>query len=380
VTVTAGAVGCGGNPLSCLAAAYPFVFVGTTNGVVAYAVNDPSNPSPPEIPIAGLAFVPTFITAMGSRVYFVGEPQGSGPNYPLQVAWLDVPANPLATSLQATAVLAAGNANYVSSAWAATDGSLFLVDNDGTGTFPTARVVPPLGPGASVTFYPSPGIPAAASPVIPSGSRLVLARWAGAATPYQTFFSFETGAGTQGAQSSADEDGGEQATFAAIGPTTPEWMFAQGGDGSDLWNAQTAVIDDAGALEVSDVRLAWIVASGTATQISAAPYVTVEQYTPPVPYGAQLSGPVAWVDSNTALVLASAHEYVNTGVPPETSVQVATRTPTPSLVGGRRSLITQPIGQVGAAASGGFGYVLAVGPGTTSCTLHIFAPGCAAGP
>jgi hypothetical protein len=374
VTVSTGALGCGGNAQACLAAAYPFVFVGTTNGVVAYAVNDPSNPSPPVVPIKGLPFVPSFLASMGSRVYFVGAIQGSGTSYP--IASLDVPTNPLVPSLQASAVLQVASVAGISAAWAGTDGSLFLVYNDGTGAFPSANVAEPLAAGP-VTFYSSPGIPAGAAPVAASGARFLVARWQGAMTPYQTLFSFENAAGTLAAASSAEQDGGEQPSFAAIGPTTPLSTYAQGADGSDLWGSETAVIDDAGALTVSAVRLAWLVASGTAAAVTPAPFVDVEQYSPSVPYSSpSLAGPVAWVDSTTALVLATAHEYAGMANP-QTSVQIATTSPQLALEGGLRSLITQPIGQVGAASSGGFGYVLAAGGvGATSCTLHVFAPSC----
>ncbi len=376
VNVTAGAVGCGGNPSLCLAAAYPFVFVGTTTGVVGYVVSDPSNPTPPTVTVAGLAFLPTFITAIGSRVFFVGYPQGAGPTYTLAIAWIDVPNDPLKTTLQANAVLEVVSVTGLSNAWAATDGSLFLSDNDGTGTFPTANVVPPLMSGATITFFSSPGIPAGASPVIPSGSRLVVAEWPGT-TPYQNTFSFETGAGTQAAQNS----GAQQTTFADIGGTGPQSAYAQGSDGSNVWNAQTAFLDDAGGIDIGSVRVAWLVASGSATQFAPTQFVTVEQYTPPVAYGTPVLGPVAWVDTSTALVLATAAASLITGSSPQTSVQVAVSTPSPVLASGRRYVLTQSVGQVGAAASGGYGYVLAAGAaGATTCTLHIFAPSCAAAP
>ncbi|MDB4935754.1 MAG: hypothetical protein JWP87_2726, partial [Labilithrix sp.] len=71
-------IGCGGALGRCFAAVYPFVFVGTANGVVAFAANDPQNPAPASVPISGLGFVPTQIVASGSRVYFLGSPSGAG--------------------------------------------------------------------------------------------------------------------------------------------------------------------------------------------------------------------------------------------------------------------------------------------------------------
>lgn len=53
----------------------------------------------------------------------------------------------------------------------------------------------------------------------------------------------------------------------------------------------------------------------------------------------------------------------------------------PALVSGKRYVVAQTPDQVGAAASGGFGYVLAAATGgATTCTLHIFAPSCATSP
>jgi hypothetical protein len=364
-----GAVGCGGNAQACIAAAYPFVFVGTTSQVVAYAVSDPSNPSPTPVPISGLPFVPTFMTAMGSRVFFFGAPQGTGSSYP--IASIDVPSSPLAPSLQATAVLDVTSSSPIGAVLARTDGALFLVETD-TASFPAGIVTPPLTSGP-VTLYQSPGVPSGATPVAASGARLLFAHYQ-AGPPSQALFSFENAAGTQGASSSAeDPDGGEQPSFTGIGPTTPHWVFAQGGDGSDLWNAETAVTED-GGVAVGAVRLAWLVASGTAAQVTPATYVNVEAYAPPTTIGS-VAGPVAWVDSTTALVLATAHEYVDAS-PTQTSVQVAVSTPSPALASGRRTLIAQPVGQLGAAASGGFGYVLAPGSSATTSTLHVFAPGC----
>ena len=376
VNVTTGPVGCGGNPAACIAAAYPFVFVGTANGVVAYAVNDPASPSPPQVPITGLPFLPAFLTSMGSRVFFVGTPEGTGPTYRLAVASLDVPADPLAKSLPATTALSVVSVSDLASAWAGTDGSLFLSNNDSSQLFPAANVAPPFVDGAQVRFFTSPGVAQGAYAVIPSGSRLVMQHWQGAATPFQTAFSFETGAGTASAQNA-----GETATLADIGPTGPGAMYAQGSDGSVVWNTATSVVDDAGGNDFGSVRVAWLVADGTTKSFAPTPFVDVEVYAPPVPYGTYVVGPVVSISSSTALVLAAAAGTVGPGSEGQTSVQLAVSTPKPALASGRRYVVAQGVTQVGAAASGGFGYVLAAGvSGAPSCVLHVFAPGCAAGP
>ena len=126
------------------------------------------------------------------------------------------------------------------------------------------------------------------------------------------------------------------------------------------------------------VRVAWLVGSASAKSFGAKAFVDVEVYSTPVPWGNVVVGPVASIDASTALVLAAAAGTVTSSSAGQTSVQVAVSTPKPALATGRRYVLAQSVGQVGAAASGGFGYVLAPGvPGAPGCTLHVFAPGCA---
>jgi len=370
ITVSAGAVGCNGNASACVAAAYPFVFVGTTEGVVAYAVNDPSNSSPPALPVLGVPFVPTVITSMGSRVYFVGAVAGSGPMWRAQLAWVDVPSDPLATSLQARSAFDTMTESAINSAWATTDGSLFLADQDATLSFPLANVNAPLKDDDTLGFFPSADVPATAAPVVASGDRIVI--WRNDPVAYTTYFSFETGPATLNANNA-----GEQSTLTSpdggpsMGPTAGQSTYTQGHDGSVLWNGASIVIVDGGTPALATTRLAWLVADGTTTTFDPSTNLDVEVYATPQPLGTPLVGPVAWIDANTALVLAAAHELLT-----ETSVQVAVKTPAAALAQGRRTIVPVGVGAVGAAASNGFGYVLEADP-TGTLELHVFAPGCA---
>ncbi len=370
ITVSAGAVGCNGNASVCVAAAYPFVFVGTTEGVVAYAVNDPSNSSPTPVPVLGVPFVPTMITAMGSRVYFVGGVAGSGPTWHAQLAWIDVPSDPLATSLQARAAFDTMTLAAITSSWAATDGSLYVADQDPLHFSPVAQIKAPLKDGDTLGFEPAAGVPTGAAYVAASANRLVVARNDPAS--FTTFFSFENGPGT-----ATTQNGGEQSTLsgvdggAGMGPTAAQATYAQGSDGSVLWSTATIVLDDAGTPSLATARLAWLVSDGTTTTFDPTAHVDLEVYATPQPLGTPLVGPIAWIDANTALVLAAAHE-----LPTETSVQVAVKTPTPALAQGRRTIVPVGVGSLGASASNGFGYVLEADP-TGTLMLHVFAPGCA---
>jgi hypothetical protein len=370
ITVSAGAVGCNGNASVCLAASYPFAFVGTTEGVVAYAVNDPSNSSPPPVPVLGVPFVPSAITAMGSRVYFLGGVAGSGPTWRAQLAWVDVPSDPLVPSLQARSAFDTTIESAVSSAWAATDGSLFLVDQSTTLNFPIAEIKAPLKDNDTLGFFPSADVPVGAAPVIASGDRVVV--WRNDPVAYTTYFSFETNPATLNANNS-----GEQSTLigadggVSMGPTAGQSTYAQGADGSVLWNGASIVIVDGGTPALATTRMAWLVADGTTTTFDPSTNIDVEVYATPQPLGTPLVGPIAWIDANTALVLAAAHE-----LPSETSVQVAVKTPTAALAQGRRTIVPVGVGSVGAAASNGYGYVLE-SDSTGTLELHVFAPACA---
>jgi hypothetical protein len=372
ISVSAGAVGCGGNAAACIAASYPFVFVGTTEGVVAYPVNDPSNTAPTPVTVLGLPFVPSFMTSMGSRVWFVGGVAGSGPTWRAQVATLVAPSDPLATTMTATTVFDTMTYASISAGWAAADGSLYLADDDATHFFPIGRLTAPLKDDDTIGFFPSPGIPTGGYPVAISGTRAVIAHASSTAGVYETLFSFETGAATTNAQNAGEQqtlvgDGG----VPMMGPTEAPATFAQGSDGSILWNTGTVTLEDGGVPEVAAARFAWLVASGTTSTFDASQNVDLEVYGAPLPYPTAVAGPVAWIDANTALVTAAAHELLTS-----TSVQVALRTPTPSVVADRRTVVPVGVGSVGAAASGGFGYVLEADP-TGSLELHVFAPSCA---
>lgn len=372
ISVSAGAVGCGGNAAACVAASYPFVFVGTTEGVVAYPVNDPSNTAPTPVTVLGLPFIPAFMTSMGSRIWFVGGVAGSGPTWRAQVATLVAPSDPLATTMTATTVFDTMTYASISAGWAGTDGSLFLADDDATHFFPIGRLAAPVKDDDTIGFFPSPGIPVGGYPVTMSGARAVVAQASPTPGDYETFFSFETGSATTNAQNAGEQqtlvgDGG----VPMMGPTEAPATFAQGSDGSVIWNTGTVTLEDGGVPAVATARFAWLVSSGTTSTFDATQNVDEEVYGAPLAYPTAVAGPVAWIDANTALVTAAAHELLTS-----TSVQVALRTPTPSVVPDRRTVVPVGIGAVGAAASGGYGYVLEADP-TGTLELHVFAPSCA---
>jgi hypothetical protein len=363
--VTSGGVGCG-NANRCFAAAYPFVFVGTTSGVVAYNVADPSSSSPSAVPITGLPFVPAHVRGNGRRIFFVASPVGGGNNTHVAIAWLDVPGDPFAQSFNAQTVFLSYSQGSFNQAFPAANGALFLVSNDSSKAFPTALFAPPVPDGSGLGFFPSPGVAAGASVVGASGTRLVTSHWDGNA--YMTSFSFENGAGTSNAQNA-----GEQ-TASAMGEVYAQGFTTSASDGSILWSAPVANTPDGGSFTETAARMTWLVADAKATTFDAGTHVDIETYSPPVYFGAPVAGPAAALDAKTAVVIAGAKEDPLRQV----SVQIASRAQTPaSIVPNKRYVLPVDVNAVGVATSNGFAYVLAADdPTNQTATVHVFAPGC----
>ena len=366
--VTTGGVGCGGVASRCFAAAYPFVFVGTTNGVVAYQVGDPANSAPPVVPVGGLPFLPSRIVSSGRRVYFIGNVVGSGPTYHLAIASLDVPQNPFVTAFAATTAFVGYPQPSAPEVFPSTNGAIFLVYPDSVKAWPTALVNAPIQDSSSISLLASPGIAMGASVVAASGSRLVTYHWADLTNGYMAAFSFENGAGTSNAQ-----NGGET-TASDMGTIYPQGFFAQGNDGSLLWSSPATNTPDGGAFNTAAARMTWLVADDKATAFAETVKIDMETYAPPIPYGSSVSGPMAWIDAKTALVIAAAKQDPTK----QTSVQIASRTMLPaSLLPGRRYVLPVDVNHVGAAASGAFAYALAADDMMNqSATVHVFAPSC----
>jgi hypothetical protein len=345
----------------------PYVFVGTSNGVVAYAMNDPSNATPRAVPLSGLAFVPRWIVANGGRVYFVGPLAGSGPAYKVAVAWLDVPSDPLSKRLVVESVFDTYTEPHLGAVYPSPGGGLFLLNPDAGGFFPTGRLLPPLKDADAIAFEKSPGVPTDAAPVAASGGRIVFARWASDSGAYDTYLSLETDAATPNAQNA-----GEQNLFATMGPTTEQSSYGAGADGSLLWSTGATVVDDSGTPVVRAARMAWVLADGSATTFDASVHADIEAYSPPVAYGTVVAGPVAPLDGSQAIVLAAAANELA-----QTSVQLVLKGSPPTVAPSqRRTVVPVAVGAAGLATSGGFGYVLA-NDAPDTCTLHVFAPACA---
>lgn len=364
--VNYGGVGPSG-PQWSIAAVWPFVFLITTNGVVAYDVFDPTNGSPPQVAIHGVPFIPDFTLAIGRRVYFLTGELG-GPTYHQAIAWIDVPQNPFIADFTANAV------------WVGTmeKNGLAALVNDGVAGFfmsynsdpllPTTDVHAPLTDGTTLTAFTNANFPMNSYIVSASGGRLVAYSYDG--TQQAAQYTFVTKPATTQATT------GSLQTVDSMGPISNQQTWAQGGDGSVLWEAAPFEIDDAGSTgQVSEACLTWLVDSSSAAGFDATKCATLESYSPSV--NQQVTAPPAWIDATTALGLAAASSNPSAS----TSVHVVTKKPAsvvtnPSVV----SYVPVGPGSVGSASSNGFGYVLGQTDSMNkTCTVYIFAPACAAG-
>jgi len=361
--VSSGGVGAGVR--YAISAAWPFVFVITTNGVVVYNVVDPTNSDPPTVPLSGVPFIPIATLAIGRRVYFINNTQGQGPTYRQAVAWVDVAQDPLVGGLAADSAFIGTTEQGVSTVLTNGLDGAFVVYGSGM-AFPTTNVEGSLTDSTILAAFPNPGLAAGAQIVASTGSRLLTYRYDPSAMLQN--FALVNGAATAMAQATTEQaitDYGAMGNQAALGTGT---------DGSLLWTGALLALNDAGSSEgMGSARLTWMLASGTASTFDTSANVELETYAPPT--GANVIGPPLWLDGNTALGLAAA----SSASTDTTSVQLVTKTP-PTVEGATRTLLSVAPGSVGVAASGGFGYVLAQDDAMNkTCSVYIFAPACGGG-
>jgi hypothetical protein len=367
--VSLGNIGCGyPNPKiaiqRCFAAVYPFVFVGTTNGVVAYPVANPTETAPASIPVAGLPFFPNFIVANGQTVYFVGAAVGTGPDYKIPIAALDVLGDPTIGGLTATTVFnTLQGIPSVDAVFPDTQGGIYLVRADPTKSFPAARLSVPLKDLDTLSFSPSPGIIAGAGIAAASGSRLVTFRQENGAT-YAAFFSLESFAATGQAQNN-----NEQNVLSTQGQSYAPSYIAQSPTGGLLWTSASVNVPDGGPATTVAARLSWVLADQVATNFDATTHVEVQTYNQ-AGLGADLPGPAAWVDDNTAIVISAVP-----GAPGSSVVNIATRNGTPSVVPMRSFQLSFQPSQLAVASSNKYGYVLTPDQ-NTGANVHIFGTSC----
>jgi len=359
--VTYGGVGPPG-PGGSIAAVWPFVFVVTTNGVIAYEVVDPTSGSPTVVPVHGVPFIPDATIAVGRRVYFVKGPEG-GPTFHYAIAWVDVPQNPFLQAFQASSAWVSGTTKSFNSVLTNGVDGLFFVYNPADQLWDSANLHPPLSDSTVITTQPNANFPMNAFIWGSSGSRLFTGRYDG--TAYGYWGSLVTAIGTTTAQATA-----EQMIGAGLGEIANQAYVTTGGDGSVLASVAPYAMTDAGPTGIESTCLTWLIDPSSTGNFDATMCATLETY--PTPPGGTVVGRPAWVDAHTALGLAGAASNPAA----TTSVHVVKKGSVAVVAGQVAALPVGPT-SVGIATSNGFGYALAQDdPMNQTCTVYIFAPGC----
>jgi hypothetical protein len=350
-------VGCGGalgTPQRCIAAVYPYVFVGTTNGVVAFSASDPSSTSPQAVAVKGVGFLPTSIVASGNRVFLLGASTTVGATSRVQIAVVDVPSDPFRRELVASTILSSFDRPSGDVLLEREGSSAFLLQLSAPAMFPTGVVGEPLGEPLDIKSSPL-VFTAGATPVTTSGSRVIMEAFNAQSV---STMSFVTMAGT----GQAAKDG--ELLLAAAGNVTAQRAFGTTQGGAVYWSvAQLTAPPPANVLRAA--RGHFLVADAAAPFVPAGG-VDLAVY-PNVPAATQVVGPAVLIDKDTALVSAAVPTALTTS---DIKIHKRATGLTPQKV-----TLTQPVAQLGASASSGLAYVLAAESPTAS-SVHVFDAAC----
>ena len=397
--------GCGPNPESCVAAAFPFVFVGTRDDVVALRADDFNGTTPNKVALSGLGVKPQQLVASGRRLWVLGAVQGQAPPYVLPIASIDVPGDPTVTTLRARTTLV----RYPfpsAQGFPAPDGALFVTHNDPAQGFPAAIVNAPIADDASfglasaadagafdasvpqtagtLTMYRSAIAPAGTTLAASSGSRLVVYR-------FGAVFNLIVGAATKGA--ALQPDLALQAPLIPIGQA----RFAQGPDGVVVMNAPIQADPATVPPALPDcncqthARLQWVFPNAIATATDINQILDHEVYVnPQVPAAAchvctgdyvRFPSLATWIDRRTVLTAGAYGATPTTRT--VTEVRLLGREPfegNPLRLAQTKPTETPSgnfaIDRIALTSSNGIGYlVLADGQGN-DVSLSIFDPRC----
>lgn len=388
--------GCGPTPDACVAAMYPFLFLGTNDTVVALRVDDLLAKSAAKVTLSGAEVKPNQLVQSGRRLWVIGAPVGAAPPYRLPLAVIDVPSDPTVSAIEAkTSFLSYPFPN--ATGFAAPNGALFLTYNDPAQGLPTAVVDAPVvdngittvasapdagidaapydaGPGAvAYTMYRAPNVPPGGAAVASSGTRLVTLR-GGAVTIVDR-------PGTASAVSS-----GDLGINPGFGPQLAP-AVTQGPDGVVALSApvvQNSAAPDCDCITL--VRTQWLLPNAIATALDQNVYVNPEGYrNPPTnptmcnSCGYFISPSLAtWIDSRSLLVAAAASNDRE-----RTAVRLLARDPFSSPA--TRRILTRttdvPKGnfatdRVALTSSNGFGYLVLSDSQGNGTTVSIFDPRC----
>lgn len=369
-----------GAPAQRMVAVYPWLFVQTAVGIVAFNISEPTSATPPKITVSNLGFVPSQMVATANRVFFMTGPSGPGnlPTSTIPIAYVDVPANPFATKIEAKGTLATYSrpGNEGVAMLPRENDTVLLHSASGAGptlAYNATIVQPPFVEPVTFTTTPLVFQPGFVPANIMSGSRFLMQSY----EPNGGIFQFAIVAG---AGSAMPANAGVY-SFADAGPHGPSQVLAMGPNGSVFWSSTSATQppnnpDPPSLVRAARAQFLFNEPDGGYDRPSS---FDMEAYNPPVlGAGAQIAGPVALLDPDTALVLLAAKEQPVA----QTAVQIAKRVPLGIVKDGdvpRRALLSVPLNTfVTATAANGIGYAVAneTMPGPNS-TVYVFAPDCA---
>jgi hypothetical protein len=274
--------GCGPSPNDCVAAAFPFVFIGTRDDVVALRGDDLVATTPTKVAISDLTVRPAQLLVSGRRLWVLGAVQGQVPPYRLPIASIDVPSDPTVASLHAQ-TLVLTYPYPTARAFAAPNGGVYVTYDDAPSGFPTAALAGPLPantnlvaamdggspPPGAVVMTRVTGAPGNGTIVASSGSRLVVHR-------YPSTFNIVASPGTEAAATQPDLP--LQPALVAYGPIT----FAVGSDGTMVMSgAVNADVPMPDCNCTSHVRLQWVFPNAIATTTDTGVFLDPEGYTNP---------------------------------------------------------------------------------------------------
>jgi hypothetical protein len=409
--VTGVTSGCGPKPESCVAAAFPFVFVGTRDDVVALRGDDLTGMTAIKVPVTGLTTKPQQVIASGRRIWVLGEVQGTAPPYHLPIASIDVPSDPTVTEIHAHTTLVAYSFPRAVG-FPAPNGALFIAYDDVTQGAPIALVQAPIADATTLGLataadagpldggapaVPSPtsmfrmtGVPAGSSIVASSGARVVLYR-------YPSTFNLIAAAGTP--MAGVQGDLGLNAQLASLyGPTTTG--FAQGPDGTVVMTGPVPADSPSDCDCASHARLQYVFPNAIATTTDVNQILDPEAWVNPGPpfmsptcrqCAAGYEAPrslATWLDRRTVLTAAPASKPL--GARNVTDVRLLGRDPFET--NAKRRFTTKPtdmpkgefgVDRIALTSSNGIGYLLLADGQGNNLSLSIVDPACdevAAGP
>jgi len=407
------ALACGGDPTRCVAAVYPFLFVGvrsdSTSGMAAYSLADP-NPDPTsflQIPVTGVEFFPDWVIASGRRIYAIESPvkvNGDMPPSKARIAWIDVPRNPFAPLVAQTSLVTLSDVTRTDWVFPAPGDSVFLVASDDATHYPTAIAQLLTEP---VTLASAHNNGSVGRPIAASGDRLVTYSFDNGHT-----FGLETAAGTTSSAFAGKSGalgiaaGGGESVFPVRtnGQTSLPGSIAIGPNGALAWGVSVTDGFSFSCCDTCCVRGCFICNCRTCA-ISPTHYARVSRILPngngavsafdtdvqanvetypqsPASTARDVMGPMAFLNADNLLVAVKSAGDEN-----KTHVRVVTfypkQPPDAGADAGPETSVSQaitlpcPIERVALVTANGFGYALAIdSPANTSATVHIIAPSC----